>query len=89
MTKAKKRNGLSAGFVPGKRNHTFTKADLEREIKYMDIRAYCLKKMSTTKEYHEKYWMLTDENFVPYMRGIHEATADFLGWCEGRIDQDD
>ena len=38
-----KRNGLSDSFVAGKRNHTFTKADLEKQIRYMDIRAYCLK----------------------------------------------
>ena len=37
-----KRNGLGDSFVPGKRKHKFTKEDLEREIKYMDIRAYCL-----------------------------------------------
>ena len=89
MTEAKGRNGLSDSFVPGRRKHKFTKEDLEREIKYMDIRAYCLKKLGTTKEYHDKYWTLTDENFIPYMRGIHEATQDFLGWCEGRIDQDE
>ena len=83
-----KRNGLSDSFVPGKRKHKFTKEDLEREIKYMDIRAYCLKKLEKTKEYHDKYWTLTDENFIPYMRGIHEATQDFLGWCEGRIDSE-
>ena len=28
-----KRNGLSDSFVAGKRNHTFTKADLEKQIK--------------------------------------------------------
>lgn len=31
-----KRNGLSDSHVAGKRKHTFTKADLEKQIRYMD-----------------------------------------------------
>ena len=83
----KKRNGLSGGHVAGKRNHTFTKADLEREIRYMDIRAYCLKKMQNTQEFREKDWTMTDYNTRIYMQGIFDACEDFLGWMEGRIDQ--
>ena len=45
---SKKRNGLSDSFVAGKRKRNFTDADLKREIRYMDIRAYCLKKMKNT-----------------------------------------
>ena len=85
----KKRNGLSSGFVRGKRKHTFTKADLEKEIKYMDIRAYCLKKMKNTQDYQDSYWMMTDENFKVYMQATFDTCSDFLGWMEGRIDQDE
>ena len=56
----KKRNGLSSGFVRGKRKHTFSKADLEKEIRYMDIRAYCLKKMKNTQDYQDSHWLMTD-----------------------------
>jgi flagellum-specific peptidoglycan hydrolase FlgJ len=55
----------------------------------MDIRAYCLKKMHNTQEHSDKYWQVTDENFRVYMQGIHDACEDFLGWMEGRIDQDE
>tara|TARA_R100000329_G_C7469290_1_gene165306 strand:+ start:195 stop:449 length:255 start_codon:yes stop_codon:yes gene_type:complete len=82
-----KRNGLSSGHVAGKRKHTFTKEDLEREIRYMDIRAYCLKKMQNTQEFREKNWTMTDYNTRIYMQGIFDACEDVLGWCEGRIDQ--
>jgi len=83
----KKRNGLSSGFVAGKRKHTFTDADLKRKIKYMDIRAYCLKKMQNTQEHRDKHWQMTAETFPVYMQGIFDACDDFLGWMEGRIDQ--
>ena len=33
MRMKKKRNGLSSGFVKGKRKHKFSKADLEKEIR--------------------------------------------------------
>jgi len=89
MTEVKKRNGLSDSYVGGKRNHSFTDADLKREIRYMDIRAYCLKKMHNTQEHSDRYWQVTDENFRVYMQGIHDACEDFLGWMEGRIDQDE
>ena len=89
MTEVKKRNGLSDSYIAGKRKHTFTKEDLEREVKYMDIRAYCLKKMKNTQEHRDKYWQLTDELFPVYMQGIHDACVDFLGCMEGRIDQDE
>ena len=89
MAEVKKRNGLSDSYIAGKRKHTFTKEDLEREGKYMDIRAYCLKKMKNTQEHRDKYWQLTDELFPVYMQGIHDACEDFLGWMEGRIDQDE
>ncbi len=82
-----KRNGLSDGFVAGKRNHTFTQADIDREIRYMDIRAYCLKKMKNTQEFRDKHWQVNDENLKVYMQGIFDACDDFLGWMEGRIDQ--
>ena len=83
----KKRNGLSSGFIAGKRNHKFTKKDLEREIRYMDIRKYCLKKMQNTQEHRDEHWQVTDELLKVYMQGIFDACEDFLGWCEGRIDQ--
>lgn len=83
-----KRNGLSGGYVAGKRNHTFTDSDLKREIRYMDIRAYCLKKMKNTQEYRDQHWQVTDELFPVYMQGIFDACEDFLGWCEGRIDNE-
>ena len=86
---SKNRNGLGENFVAGKRSHTFTDSDLKREIKYMDIRAYCLKKMKNTQEHRDKYWQLTDESYPVYMQGIHDACEDFLGWMEGRIDQDE
>tara|TARA_R100000808_G_scaffold209_4_gene1285 strand:- start:422 stop:691 length:270 start_codon:yes stop_codon:yes gene_type:complete len=89
MTEVKKRNGLSDSYIAGKRKHTFTEADLKREVKYMDIRAYCLKKMKNTQEHRDKYWQLTDESYPVYMQGIHDACEDFLGWMEGRIDQDE
>ena len=78
---------MSGGHVAGKRNHTFTKADLEREIRYMDIRAYCLKKMKNTQEFRDKHWQMNDSNMKVYMQGIFDAGDDFLGWMEGRIDQ--
>ena len=83
----KKRNGLSSGFIAGKRKHTFTDADLKRRVKYMDIRAYCLKKMQNTQEHRDEHWQVTDELLKVYMQGIFDACEDFLGWCEGRIDQ--
>ena len=89
MAEVKKRNGLSDSYIAGKRKHTFTEADLKREVKYMDIRAYCLKKRKNTQEHRDKYWQLTDELFPVYMQGIHDACEDFLGWMEGRIDQDE
>ena len=89
MAEVKKRNALSVSYIACKRKHTFTKEDLEREVKYMDIRAYCLKKMKNTQEHRDKYWQLTDELFPVYMQGIHDACEDFLGWMEGRIDQDE
>jgi len=82
----KKRNGLSASFVAGKRKHKFTEADTKKEIKYMDIRAYCLKKMSVSQEYRDQHWQVNDENLKVYMQGLFDACDDFLGWCEGRID---
>lgn len=82
-----KRNGLSDSFVAGKRNHTFTQADIDREIRYMDIRAYCLKKMKNTQEFRDKHWQVNDDNLKVYMQGIFDACDDFLGWMEGRIDQ--
>ena len=82
-----KRNGLSDSHVAGKRNHTFTRADIEREIRYMDIRAYCLKKMKNTQEYRDKHWQVNDDNLKVYRQGVFEACADFLGWMEGRIDK--
>ena len=82
-----KRNGLSSGHVAGKRKHTFTKKDLEREIRYMDIRKYCLQKMKNTQEFREKDWTMTDYNTRIYMQGIFDACEDVLGWWEGRIDQ--
>jgi len=84
----KKRNGLSGSFVAGKRKHTFTDADLKREIRYMDIRKYCLKKMQTTQEYRDEHWQVTDDNLKVYMQGLFDACSDFLGWCEGRIDNE-
>ncbi len=84
---SKKRNGLSDGFVAGKRKRTFTDADLKREIRYMDIRAYCLKKMKNTQEHRDEHWQVTDELLKVYMQGIFDACEDVLGWCEGRIDQ--
>jgi hypothetical protein len=83
----KKRNGLSTSHVAGKRKHTFTRKDIEREIKYMDIRAYCLKKMQNTQDYRDKHWQVSEENLKVYMQGIFDACEDFLGWMEGRIDQ--
>ena len=85
---SKKRNGLSDSFVAGKRKRTFTDADLKREIRYMDIRAYCLKKMKNTQEHRDKHWQLTDESYPVYMQGIFDACDDFLGWMEGRIDSE-
>jgi hypothetical protein len=82
-----KRNGLSDSFVAGKRKRKFTRGDLEREIRYMDIRAYCLKKMKNTQEHRDEHWQVTDELLKVYMQGIFDACEDFLGWCEGRIDQ--
>ena len=84
---SKKRNGLSDSFVAGKRKRTFTDADLKREIRYMDIRAYCLKKMKNTQEHRDEHWQVTDELLKVYMQGIFDACEDFLGWCEGRIGQ--
>ena len=84
---SKKRNGLSDSFVAGKRKRSFTDADLKREIRYMDIRAYCLKKMKNTQEHRDEHWQVTDELLKVYMQGIFDACEDFLGWCEGRIDQ--
>ena len=89
MTEVKKRNGLSDSYIAGKRKHTFTKEDLEREVKYMDIRAYCLKKMKNTQDYQDSHWLMTDENFKVYMQATFDACSDFLGWMEGRIDQDE
>jgi len=85
---SKKRNGLSDSFVAGKRKRTFTDADLKREIRYMDIRAYCLKKMKNTQEHRDEHWQVTDELLKVYMQGIFDACEDFLGWCEGRIDNE-
>ena len=85
---SKKRNGLSDSFVAGKRKRSFTDADLKREIRYMDIRAYCLKKMKNTQEHRDKHWQLTDESYPVYMQGIFDACDDFLGWMEGRIDSE-
>ena len=82
-----KRNGLSDSFVAGKRKHKFTQAEIDREIRYMDIRAYCLKKMKNTQEFRDKHWQVNDENLKVYMQGIFDACDDFLGWMEGRIDQ--
>ena len=82
-----KRNGLSDSFVAGKRKHTFTQADLARQIRYMDIRKYCLKKMKNTQEFRDKHWQVNDDNLKVYMQGIFDACDDFLGWMEGRIDQ--
>ena len=87
MSEVKKRNGLSNSYISGKRKHTFTEADLKREVKYMDIRAYCLKKMKNTQEHRDEHWQVTDELLKVYMQGIFDACEDFLGWCEGRIDQ--
>ena len=78
---------MSDSHVAGKRNHTFTQADIEREIRYMDIRAYCLKKMKNTQEFRDKHWQVNDDNLKVYMQGIFDACDDFLGWMEGRIDQ--
>ena len=83
-----KRNGLSDSFVAGKRKHTFTQADIDRQIRYMDIRKYCLKKMKNTQEFRDKHWQVNDENLKVYMQGIFDACDDFLGWMEGRIDND-
>jgi len=82
-----KRNGLSDSFVAGKRKHKFTQEDIDREIRYMDIRAYCLKKMKNTQEFRDKHWQVNDDNLKVYMQGIFDACDDFLGWMEGRIDQ--
>ena len=82
-----KRNGLSDSFVAAKRKHKFTQADIDREIRYMDIRAYCLKKMKNTQEFRDKHWQVNDENLKVYMQGIFDACDDFLGWMEGRIDE--
>ena len=82
-----KRNGLSDSFVAGKRKHTFTQEDLDRQIRYMDIRKYCLKKMKNTQEFRDKHWQVNDDNLKVYMQGIFDACDDFLGWMEGRIDQ--
>ena len=82
-----KRTGLSDSFVAGKRKHTFTQADLDRQIRYMDIRKYCLKKMKNTQEFRDKHWQVNDDNLKVYMQGIFDACDDFLGWMEGRIDQ--
>jgi len=82
-----KRNGLSDSFVAGKRKHKFTQEDIDREIRYMDIRAYCLKKMKNTQEFRDKHWQVNDDNLRVYMQGIFDACDDFLGWMEGRIDQ--
>ena len=89
MSEVKKRNGLSNSYISGKRKHTFTEADLKREVKYMDIRAYCLKKMKNTQDYQDSHWLMTDENFKVYMQATFDACSDFLGWMEGRIDQDE
>ena len=83
-----KRNGLSDSFVAGKRKHTFTQADIDRQIRYMDIRKYCLKKMKNTQEFRDKHWQVNDDNLKVYMQGIFDACDDFLGWMEGRIDND-
>jgi hypothetical protein len=86
VTEAKKRNGLGSGYVAGKRKHTFTEADIAREIRYMDIRKYCLSKMQNTQEYRDEHWQISDDNLKVYMQGMFDACSDFLGWCEGRID---
>ena len=87
MTKT--RNGLSSGFVKGRRKHRFTNADLEKNIRYMDIRAYCLKKMKNTQDYQDSHWLMTDENFKVYMQATFDTCSDFIGWMEGRVDQDE
>ena len=78
---------MSDSHVAGKRNHTFTQADIERVIRYMEIRAYCLKKLKNTQEFRDKHWQVNDDNLKVYMQGIFDACDDFLGWMEGRIDQ--
>ena len=92
MDEVKKRNGVSEDYIPGKRNHSFTEDDIKRVVKYMDVRAYCLKKMKNTKEYRNENWSFSkcmtceEENMRVYMQGIFEACEDVLGWMEGRID---
>ena len=88
MAEVKGRNGLGENFISGKRNHTFTDSDLKREIKYMDLRKYCLQKMKNTQEHRDEHWQVTEEYYPIYMQGIYDACSDFLGWMEGRIDQD-
>ena len=83
-----KRNGLSDSFDAGKRNHTFTREDIDRKIRYMEILKNCLKKMQNTQEFRQKDGTMTDYNTRIYMQGIFDACDDFLGWCEGRIDTD-
>ena len=79
-----KRNGLSDSHVAGKRNHTFTRADIEREIRYMDIRAYCLKKMKNTPENRDKHWEVKDDKLKVYRKGSFDASEELLGWMGGR-----
>ena len=94
MDEVRGRNGLSESFIPGKRNHTFTEEDLNRVLKYMDVRAYCLQKMKNTKDYRKRDWMQSscmacgEDNMRVYMQGIFDACEDVLGWMEGRIDND-
>ena len=94
MNEVKKRNGLSSDFIPGKRNHEFTDEDIQRVVKYMDIRGYCLQKMDNTKDYRKEHWTLSkcmtceEENMRVYMQGIFDACEDVLGWMEGRIDNE-
>tara|TARA_Y100000361_G_C11129778_1_gene328192 strand:+ start:822 stop:986 length:165 start_codon:yes stop_codon:yes gene_type:complete len=54
----------------------------------MEIRKYCLRKMQNTQEFRDKHWTMTDYNTRIYMQGIFDACEDFLGWCEGRIDNE-
>ena len=89
MDEVKKRNGVSEDYIPGKRNHSFTEDDIKRVVKYMDVRAYCLKKMKNTQDYQDSHWLMTDENFKVYMQATFDACSDFLGWMEGRIAQDE
>jgi len=46
-----------------------------------------LSKMQNTQEYRDEHWQISDDNLKVYMQGMFDACSDFLGWCEGRIDQ--